>query len=90
MKDPSEPIILKVKQILRQFRFIPLKCGKKPSELYLHRQMRIQLVSIKPLSPRRIRRHCQKFKNFKLANVFKLDSLSITNVNGNLGPLYEG
>lgn len=45
--DPSS-IREKVREILFRYRATPLSCGKSPSEMYLQRQIRIQLDALRP------------------------------------------
>ncbi|XP_036329398.1 uncharacterized protein K02A2.6-like [Rhagoletis pomonella] len=60
MTDDPRPMRKKLREILFRYRSTPLKCGNTPAELYLGRQIRIQLDTLKSPkvdSQRTVQRH---------------------------------
>jgi len=51
VENDKRPIQEKLYEILLRFRATPLACGKSPAELYLGRQLRIELDFLRPQNP---------------------------------------
>lgn len=93
--DTIMPIQEKVQRILHLLRATPLSCGQSPSELYLHRKIRIRLEALKPVKmPKHVPVH-QHTRSFQvndrvLAGVYrnKKPSWELESIIERLGQLH--
>lgn len=70
MENENTPIYMKVQQIVLRYRATPMGNGKSPAQLYLGRDLRIELDAIRPTTQNR--NNYEKRKEFKSVGMIKV------------------